>query len=81
MSRQDILRELEELMELDRGTLAGNEALDDFPTWDSMSILTCIEVFHQRTGAVLDGLKLSRAKSVADIVHLVLGASEPIGSG
>jgi acyl carrier protein len=81
MSRQDILTELEELLELDPGTLAGNECLEDFPAWDSMSILTCIEVFHQRTGVVLDGLELSRAKNVADVLRLIPGASEPVGSG
>jgi acyl carrier protein len=81
MSRQDILTELEELMELEKGTLAGSEALDDLPTGDSMSMLACIEVFHQRTGVAMDGLKLSRAKTVGDIVHLVLGASEPVGIG
>ncbi len=68
-------------MELDRGTLGGNEPLDNFPTWDSMTILTCIEVFHQRTGVVLDGLKVSRARTVNDLIHLVLGESEPVGSG
>ena len=81
MSRQDILTELEKLMELDRGTLTGTESLDNLPTWDSLAMLTCIAVFQQRTGFVLDGAKLSQARTVNDLVHIVPGASEPVGSG
>jgi acyl carrier protein len=81
MSRQDILMELEKLMELERGTLTGSESLDNLPTWDSLAILTCIAVFQQRTGVVLDGEMLSQARTVNDLVHIVPGASEPAGSG
>ena len=80
MSRQDILMELEKLMELDQGTLTGNESLDNLPTWDSLAILTCIAVFQQRMGVVLDGMKLSRARTVNDLIHIVPGASGPVES-
>jgi acyl carrier protein len=81
MSRQDIVMELEKLMEVGQGTLTGNEILDNLPAWDSMTILACIEVFHQRTGVVLDGEKVSRAKTIDELIHLVLGASEPVENG
>jgi acyl carrier protein len=81
MSRQDILRELEKLMELPPGTLTGNESLDNLPEWDSLAILTCIAVFQRQTGIVLDGMKLSRARTVEDLVILMLGASTPAGGG
>ncbi len=77
MSRQDILMELEKLMELDQGTLTGTESLDNLPTWDSLAMVTCIAVFQQRTGVVLDGEKLSRARTVDDLVHIVPGAAGP----
>jgi acyl carrier protein len=80
MSRQDILMELEKLMELDQGTLTGSESLDNLPTWDSLAILTCIAVFQQRTGVVLDGTALSRARTVNDLLHIVPGAAEPVES-
>lgn len=80
MSRKDILMELEKLMELDQGTLTGNESLDNLPSWDSLAILTCIAVFQQRTGVVLDGTRLSRARTVNDIIQIMPGASEPVGS-
>jgi acyl carrier protein len=79
MSRNDILAELEKLMELEQGTLTGNESLDNLPSWDSMAILTCIAVFQQRTGVVLDSLKLSRAKTVNDLVH-IMPVSDPARS-
>jgi acyl carrier protein len=81
MSRQDILMELEKLMELEQGTLTGAESLDNLPTWDSLAILTCIAVFQQRTGVVLDAERLSGARTVNDLVHIVPGVSEPVGSG
>jgi acyl carrier protein len=81
MSRKDILAELEKLMELNQGTLTGNESLDNLPSWDSLAILTCIAVFQQRMGVVLDGMKLSQARTVNDLLHIVPGASEAVGSG
>jgi acyl carrier protein len=81
MSRQDILRELEKLMELEQGMLTGAESLDNLPTWDSLAILTCIAVFQQRTGVVLDAERLSLARTVNDLVRIVPGVSEPVGSG
>jgi acyl carrier protein len=80
MSRQDILMELEKLMEMDQGTLTGTESLDNLPNWDSLAILTCIAVFQQRTGVVLDAEKLFQARTVDDLVHIMPGAPEPAGS-
>jgi len=81
MSRQDILMELEKLMELEPGTLTGTESLDNLPTWDSLAILTCIAVFQQRTGVVLDSAKLLQARTVDDLVHVVPGPAEPARGG
>ncbi len=74
MTRQDAVAELEKIMELDQGSLKGNEILANMPAWDSMTILECIEVFHRRTGVVLDGDRVSRARNVNELVSLVLAS-------
>jgi acyl carrier protein len=72
MTRQEILYELEKVLEKSKGALTGSELLDDLPEWDSLAILAYIALVQKKTGAVLDSLLLSRARTVNDLVHLVL---------
>ena len=71
MTRQNILFELDKLLEKSKGALTGSEALDDLPEWDSLTILAYIAMVQKKTGAVLDSMLLSRAKTVHDLVVLV----------
>lgn len=72
MTRQEILYELEKVLEKTRGALTGSELLDDLPEWDSLAILAYIALVERKTGVVLDSLLLSRARTVNDLVGLVV---------
>jgi acyl carrier protein len=72
MTRQEILFELERVLEKPKGVLTGSELLDDLPEWDSLAVLAYIALVEKKTGAVLDSLLLSRARTVNDLVLLVL---------
>ena len=72
MTRQDVLFELEKVLEKPQGTLTGSERLDDLPEWDSLAILAYIAMVEKKTRVVLDSLLLSRARTVDDLVLLVV---------
>jgi acyl carrier protein len=72
MTRQEVLYELEKVLEKPRGTLTGSERLDDLPEWDSLAILAYIALVEKKTSVVLDSLLLSRARTVNDLVRLVV---------
>ena len=72
MTRQDVLFELEKVLEKPKGTLTGSERLDDLPEWDSLAILAYIAMVEKKTSVVLDSLLLSRARTVDDLVLLVV---------
>jgi acyl carrier protein len=72
MTRQEVLNELEKVLEKPKGALTGNERLDDLPEWDSLAILAYIALVEKKTGVVLDSLQLSRARTVNDLVLLVV---------
>ncbi|HYW85660.1 MAG TPA: acyl carrier protein [Spirochaetia bacterium] len=72
MTRQEVLYELDKVLEKPRGTLTGSERLDDLPEWDSLAILAYIAMVEKKTSVVLDSLLLSRARTVNDLVLLVV---------
>jgi acyl carrier protein len=72
MTRQEVLCELEKVLEKPRGALTGSERLDDLPEWDSLAILAYIALVEKKTSVVLDSLLLSRARTVNDLVRLVV---------
>ena len=72
ITRQEVLYELDKVLEKPEGTLTGGERLDDLPEWDSLAILAYIALVEKKTSVVLDSLLLSRARTVNDLVLLVV---------
>lgn len=71
MNAKDFLLALDEMLELDPGTLKGDEALDDLDNWDSLAVISFIALVDEKFGMVVEGQKLAKAKSVADLLALV----------
>jgi acyl carrier protein len=63
-------RDLETMLELDPGTIQGEENLADF-YWDSMSVVIFIAMADEKYSAVIAPGKLAAAKTVADLFELV----------
>ncbi len=72
ITRQEVLYELDKVLEKPEGTLTGSERLDDLPEWDSLAILAYIALVEKKTSVVLDSLLLARARTVNDLVLLVV---------
>ncbi|HZH27279.1 MAG TPA: phosphopantetheine-binding protein [Azospirillaceae bacterium] len=73
MTKTEFLAALDELLELDPGTLTGTEQLDDLDNWDSLAVVSFIALVDERLGLVVAGDALSKAKTVADLLALVDG--------
>lgn len=73
MTRTDLLRRLDELLELSAGTLTGSEKLEDLVAWDSMSMVGFIALADEN-GAKLTVRQLGAADTIEDLLKLAGGA-------
>jgi acyl carrier protein len=69
MTKPDILKELENLMVLPAGTLAGGESLESLG-WDSISVMGYIAFLGSTLKKRVSGKDVTSCKTVADLVAL-----------
>lgn len=67
MKEQEMIVELEEIMDLDAGTLSVDSVLADFEEWDSLSALSLIAMAKQKCGIVLTAENIQQFQTVQDI--------------
>ena len=71
MTKQEFLKEADALMEVDPGSLKGDEVLANIPQWDSMRVLSFIVQVEEQFHLVIDGSAVAKAKTVNDLLGLV----------
>lgn len=71
MNKKDFLNVIEEIVELDPGTLTGDEALADLEGWDSLSIVAFIAATDKHLGGAPPPSVVVSARTVADLVAAV----------
>lgn len=71
MTKERFLSLLDELLELDPGTLKGNELLIDLPRWDSLALIGFIALLDEHFGLSVPATKINECKTVADLMALV----------
>ncbi len=67
MTTKEKIAMLEDIMDLDEGTLTVDSVLDDFEEWDSLSKLSLIVEAKQKFGLILKPEILKNFKTVDDI--------------
>lgn len=70
MDTKDFLLALDEMLELDSGTLTGTEELGSLENWDSLAVISFIALVDEKIGLVVEGEKLAKAKTVGDLLAL-----------
>lgn len=70
MDTKDFLLALDEMLELDPGTLTGTEELESLENWDSLAVISFIALVDEKLGLVVEGEKLAKAKTVGDLLAL-----------
>ena len=73
MKTAEFLAHLDDMLELDPGTLTGDEQLSDIPEWDSLAVISFIALVDEQFEIILEGEKLAEAKSLADLISLLGG--------
>lgn len=71
MEKSAFLRSLDEMLELEPGTLTGSEVLATLEMWDSLAIISFIALVDEQYGIVVEGERLAQAKTVDDLIGLV----------
>lgn len=71
MDRQEFLDAVAELLEMDPGTLKGDEPLDSLDGWDSLAVISFIALVDESLEMILEGDKLADASSMAELMALV----------
>jgi acyl carrier protein len=71
MTRHDVLRLLEETLDLPADTLQGGERLRDLEAWDSLSAVAFIAMVDQKFGLPLPGNRVVACRTVDDLIGLL----------
>jgi acyl carrier protein len=70
MTKQQFLHELEQIIEVDPGSIQGDETLKDLAGWDSMARVSFIAMADERLEALVSPAQLAACKSVPNLMAL-----------
>lgn len=71
MSEKEKLEALEEIMDLDEGTLSVDDTLADYEEWDSISALSFVAMMDEKFGKTISGENVKALVTVADAVAIM----------
>jgi len=61
------------MLEMESGTIEGDEPLNDLPGWDSMAIISFIALADSKLGVLVSPAALASARTVEDLIKLFPG--------
>ena len=70
MTKADFYLLLDQLLEVDTGTIKGQEKLADIPKWDSLAVMGFIALLDQHFGLIVPAAEIMAAANVADLAKL-----------
>jgi len=70
MTQAEFLAALEEMLELDAGSLTPDASLDSLDAWDSLAVISFIALVDEHFDRVVAGEDLAKAKTVGDLLAL-----------
>ncbi len=73
MTAKQFYHLLDELLELDPGTIKGDEVLGDLARWDSLAVIGFIALLDEHFGKVVPASTILACKTVADLAALADG--------
>lgn len=62
---------LEEMLEVDAGTITSDMSLDDIGEWDSMAALSFIVLMDEEFGKEINGEDIKKLKTVQDLLDIM----------
>jgi len=73
MTTQDFYKLIDQVVEVEPGTVKGSEQLAEFKAWDSLAAVGFIAAVDETLGVIVPAKQLIAAKSVEDLRLLVAG--------
>ena len=73
MQKTEFYSELESMLEMEPGTIKGDELLVNLPGWDSVAVLSFIALADSKLGESVPAAALVRTQTVADLIGLFPG--------
>ena len=70
MTREEFLAQLDELVELEPGTLKGPEKLEDLDQWTSMAMVGFIALADEYNGTKVGPKEIAKCLTVDDLLKL-----------
>ena len=71
MSEKERIELLEEIMELEEGTLSKDDLLENYEEWDSLTEISLIAIMDEKFGKTLTGEDIKEYKTVADVIAVM----------
>lgn len=71
MERHEFLLLLDELLELEPGTLKGPEALDNVEGWNSLAVISFMALVDDQFGISLQPRQIAECSTIADLTGLL----------
>ena len=71
MNKTEFYRNLDELLEVDPGTLKGDELLADLEAWDSVTVVSFIALADEKYDVNIPVKRIAECRSVDDLAAVV----------
>ena len=71
MENNEFLLLLDELLELEPGTVKGSETLDSFDGWNSLAVISLMALVDEHFGISLQPRQIAACSTIADLVGLL----------
>lgn len=73
MTKKEFLKQLDEIVQEEPGTLTGAELLNQVAGWDSLAVVSFMAMVDENLGMTLAPKAIGGCKSVDDLVALTQG--------
>jgi len=70
MTREEFLLQMDEILDLQPGTLRGHEKLEDLKNWDSTALISLIVLADANNGVPIAPDRVVDCSTVADLLRL-----------
>jgi acyl carrier protein len=77
MENRQLLNAIEEVVDVEPGTLRGDEMLEELANWDSLAFLTFMAMADSRFGLTLAPETVRACASVADLCNILAPSGMP----
>ena len=78
MKRSEFLLSLDELLELEPGTVKGSETLENLEGWNSLAVIGLMALMDERFGVSLQPRRIAACTTVADLMALLGDQIQPL---